>query len=430
MAPTVSRYGAMRGARLQGYDSIPAGIAAQLFWLNAEDGGEVRGLLYARGGEKTAVLISHPRSSYIRHYLIPYFLEAGFAVLGLECRFLNNDIFCIHELLLLDVAAGVKFLREERDYENVIGVGNSGGGSLLAFYQAEAQTAPPERLTTTPAGDRCDLNAYSMIPLDGCAMVGAHLGEGFLLMDAMDPSVIDEADPTAIDPELDMFDARNGYRGSAVSAKYSPEFVLRYRQAQRERVARIDAVARSHIEQQRSFGELADATNDSHPFKQRLQQRSVMTRYLIINRVEADLRFCDLSIEPSKRSVGSLESIRPEISNFSDTGGFGRVMSPRGWLSTWSGLSSRANLPGSLQKITVPVLFVIYTGDNGFFPGGERLCASAAISKDFSRKFLDLEHGGWPLEGGPYPKAGVECREGRRRAGEAVTAWMRARWPG
>ena len=155
-----------------------------------------------------------------------------------------------------------------------------------------------------------------------------------------------------------------------------------------------------------------------------------MVKYLLINRVEADLRFCDLSIEPSKRNLGSLESIRPEISNFSDSGGFGRVMSPRGWLSTWSGLSSRANLPQSLQKITVPILLVIYTGDNGFFPSGERLCAAAANSADFSTVSLDLEHGGWPLEGGPYPQPGEACRRGRRLAGEAVTSWMRSRWPG
>ena len=419
----------MRGARLQGYEAVPTGVNAEFVWLNAQDGGEARGLLYTRGRERTAVLITHPRSSYIRHYLIPYFLEAGYAVLGLECRFLNNDIFCIHELLLLDVAAGVHFLREERGFEKVISVGNSGGGSLLAFYQAQAETTPPGRVTKTPAGDNCDLNAYSMIPFDGCALVGAHLGEGLLLMDAMDPSVIDEADPAAVDPDLDMFDARNGYRGATVSARYSPEFVHRYRQAQRERVARIDAVAISHLGQQRAFGILARETGEDHPSKQHLEQRSVMTKYLIINRVEADLRFCDLSIEPSRRSLGSLESIRPEISNFSDTGGFGRIMSPRGWLSTWSGLSSRANLPKSLGKMTVPMLFVIYTGDNGFFPGSERLCASAVVSKDVSTVSLDLEHGGWPLEGGPYPKSGTECREGRRQAGQAVTDWMRARWP-
>ena len=430
MALAVSRYGTTRGVRLQGYDSIPAGVSTQLFWMNAQDGGEARGVLYARGGEKTAILITHPRSSYIRHYLIPYFLEAGYAVFGLECRYLNNDVFCIHELLLLDVAAAVRFLRNERGYEKIVGVGNSGGGSLLAFYQAEAETHPPARLTTTPAGDPCDLNAYEMIPLDGFAMVGAHLGEGLLLMDAMDPSVIDETDPTAIDPALDMFDPRNGYRGPDVSAQYSADFILRYREAQRARVARIDAAARSHLEQQRFFGVLADSTNEADSRKQKLLQKSVMTKYLVINRVEADLRFCDLSIEPSKRSLGSLESIRPDVSNFSDTGGFGRIMSPRGWLSTWSGLSSRANLPRSLRKIAMPVLFVIYTGDNGFFPGGTDLCTSAAISNDLSTVLLEVDHGGWPLEGGPYPKAGEHYREGRRRAGEAVTAWMKERYPG
>ena len=60
--------------------------------------------------------------------------------------------------------------------------------------------------------------------------------------------MVDEHDPFASDPELDMYDERNGYRtppepraatrrnGSSATAP-----------AQRARVARIDAIARRHM---------------------------------------------------------------------------------------------------------------------------------------------------------------------------------------
>ena len=57
-------------------------------------------------------------------------------------------------------------------------IGNSGGGSLYAFYLAQALTAPPDRLTTTPAGDPYDLNRFQLPGADGMVFLAAHLGEG------------------------------------------------------------------------------------------------------------------------------------------------------------------------------------------------------------------------------------------------------------
>ena len=47
---------------------------------------------------------------------------------------------------------------------------------------------------------------------DGVVFLAAHPGQGEVMLHGIDPSVIDEADPLAADPELDLFDLRNGFR--------------------------------------------------------------------------------------------------------------------------------------------------------------------------------------------------------------------------
>jgi hypothetical protein len=59
--------------------------------------------------------------------------------------------------------------------------------------------------------------------------------------------VVDEFDPLSVDPALDIYDERNGFREPPAWSEYNPEFVARYRAAQVERVRRIDGKARELI---------------------------------------------------------------------------------------------------------------------------------------------------------------------------------------
>ncbi len=83
--------------------------------------------------------MAHPRADFAHHYSIPFWVEAGFAAFAQNTRYLNNDSMMIHENLLLDLAAGIRFLREEQGFEQIVMLGNSGGGSLFSYYDAEAR---------------------------------------------------------------------------------------------------------------------------------------------------------------------------------------------------------------------------------------------------------------------------------------------------
>src|SRR5437870_14478 len=94
------------------------------------------------------------------------------------------------------------------------------------------KSRPPQNLPAVsqpPANDPPDLNQFDLPPLDGTVCMAAHEGEGIIFLHRADPAVVDEDDPLASDPSLDMYDPRNGYRPPPVSSKYSPEFIARYK---------------------------------------------------------------------------------------------------------------------------------------------------------------------------------------------------------
>jgi pimeloyl-ACP methyl ester carboxylesterase len=404
------------------YASIDPDVRQEALALEAEDGGLSSGILYTKGRHQTAVCFMHPKADMSRHYAIPALLDAGYAAFGQNSRWLNNDEMCVHENLLLDVAAGVRFLRS-RGFKHVVVCGNSGGGSLYAFYVAQSVTAAPNRLTHTPAGDPLDLNGFDLPPVDGYVNLAAHLGEGKILMQMIDPSVTDENDPLSCNPTLDPFRPENGYRHPPESSRYAADFVARYRAGQRARVERLDAIARAHLQRRRE----ARAAMAARDFAARGRAEqvgalrgAVSCRYMVVYRTEADVRAFDLSLDPSDRNAGSLFSYRPDLTNYMEFG-FARVQTPRAWLSTWSGLSSNADVACNAAKITVPSLVVYYTGDNAIFPSDARTAYAAIASSDKQIHAVPGDHYGFAV--------GTQDRRGAPIALTRVAEWLRERFP-
>ena len=308
---------------------------------------------------RTALIATHYNVDFTEHYAAPYFARRGLGFLGWNTRYRGAEDQFILEHALIDIGVGVRWLREEAAVERVVILGNSGGGSLMGAYQAEA-AAP-----TLAAGMRAAAaDALATLPgADLYVSLNAHKGRPEVLTDWMDASVVDELDPTQTDPTLDPFNPDHG-------PPYSAEFIARYRAAQKARNQRITDWAKA---------ELA-----------RVNAAGVPDILFPLYRVWADLRFMDPAIDPSDRPCPGCYRGHPREANRYP--GIGRANSLRTWLSMWSLETSKCQGGAQLAKIELPALVVQSTGDMGVFPSDARALHAALASEDKTLELIPGAH--------------------------------------
>ncbi|WP_051063483.1 alpha/beta hydrolase [Ilumatobacter nonamiensis] len=383
-----------------GYWPLPdddPGVAVQRepVRLVSPDGGLVRGVLWTPPVGtpwKTAVILSHPRGDFSVHYACPLLAAAGYAVLGFGTRYMNNDTDCLHEKCITDVqTAHDEMVR--RGAEAVVLLGNSGGGSLMAMANAELGIG------------------------DGWIGMAAHPGEGVFMLQVIDPSVADEGDPFSTVPELDMYHPDNGWRPWPEPCSYDPAWVDTYRAAQRDRVARLDAIAKASIADATAMVPTLKAMDGaSDPLAYRdARRRAVFTKYLTIYRTLADPAYLDLSIDPDDRALGSLFAFPDPFDANYGRGGLARTMTARGWLSTWSGLSSGAKLADTMPQVTVPTLLIHPTADTEIRVWQAEEIVAAAGAEDVT--YIEMKGALHYLEGD------------RPEALQHVADWLAKRFP-
>jgi hypothetical protein len=375
--------------------ATPAETVTTVHELETYDGAKVSGVLRVVPGARTVVALMHPRQDVTHHVLVPELLSRGVAVWTQGTRSVNNDIALVHEQALLDAAAGQVFLRD-RGFASVVTLGHSGGGTLFAFYQQQARLPAPKRIAVMPGGKPIDLAGADMPMPDGAIFMAPHPGQGALLQRLIDPSVTDEADPLSADPDLNPFSPANGFADPPTSSHYDPEFVTRYRAAQRARIERIDAVARERVAEAKAAGSRFKISGD--PADRRV---TLAPRVLTVYRTDADLRSVDLSIDPNDRPYGSLFGRRPDLTNYGLIG-FGRFTTPAAWLSTWSAVSTNADFLRCGPGVTAPTLFIELTGDQACFPDDARAMYQALGSTDKTfRRVRGTHFGGSVADGEP-----------------------------
>ncbi len=363
-------------------DDPEVAVQQQPVLMTGQFGATLRGILWTPPSGKwhTAIVLSHPRGDFSVHYMSPLLAAQGFAVLGFTTRYDNNDIDCLHDLAAADLATGMHWVRTHGP-QHVFALGNSGGGSLTALAVANG-----------------------LADIDGFIALAAHPGEGRFMLQAIDPSVTDESDPFSVDPALDMYNPANGWNPWPQPSHYDPAWLDTYRAAQKERVARIDAIATTaEHERTQARAALKNVEPGSAEWN-RIRRHAVHARYLTIYRTLADPAYLDLTIDPDDRQLGSVFAAPNPLDANYGFGGLARVMTTRGWLSTWSALSSPADLITNIAKITVPTLIVHPTGDTEIRLHQAHALRDAAGADDLT--YIELKNAPHYLEGHRVQAAG------------------------
>lgn len=288
----------------------------------------------------TAVMICHPTANFLGHYALPGLAARGYAGIGLTTRYVGNDTSLIMENCILDVSAMVGQLRS-LGYDRVVAVGNSGGASVVPYFQAQAEHPS----VTDPPGGGPDLTSADLVPADAIAMLNAHPSRARLCTEWLDPAIVDEHHPFDRDASLDMYDPANG-------PPFSDEFIERYRAAQVTRNRRISAWAEAQLEELRSPGHWPAGLDDMA---------------FVVQGTTADLRMLDGAIDPSDREVGTSLWGPPEIANLLPAG-IGRTCSLRSWINQWSIDHTLGDSLRWLPTVEAPVLVLNPTADTAVPP--------------------------------------------------------------
>jgi hypothetical protein len=270
------------GARTEAHTKVEiySGVArlARTVW-----GSEVK---IAGTHPTTALMICHPTANFLGHYALNGLAERGFGAVGFTTRYVGNDSTLIMESCLLDMGTMVEYLYAS-GYERVVLIGNSGGASIVPYYQSQAL----DPTVSTPAGGGPDLTTAGLRPVDAIIALNAHPSRSRLSTEWLDPSIHDELHPFDRDPALDMFHPDN-------TPPYSAEFIARYRAAQIARNRRIAAWCEQQLDWLANSGEAPPGLEDVA---------------FTIHGTGADLRFLDGNIDPSDRTIGARHAARGEL---------------------------------------------------------------------------------------------------------------------
>ena len=289
----------------------------------------------------TVLIAMHPVGAPGYLPIFSQLARSGHHVIACASRYSTGDAALQMENVVLDLAACVRDARQRLSYDKIVLVGWSGGGSLMAGYQAEAQNPIIE---CSAAGEETPLAGASLAPAEGLMLIASHRSRHHLLTGQLDASIVDERNPERKDARYDLYDP-----DSVEKPPYSQQYLNAYRELQLARNRRISAWAKEKLADLKAAGQCFD----EHCF--------------IVHGTMADPRWLDPTIEPNERKPNMTYMGEPRIVNNSPAG-LARYTCMRSWLSQWSFDDAQFDSVESGPRITVPSLVVTASADDACPP--------------------------------------------------------------
>jgi hypothetical protein len=316
---------------------------------------------------RVAIVNMHEDGNRLADIACTELVKRGFYVLCMNGRSDNNEALDFWNDLPVDVATGVKYLKETVKASKILLYGGSGGAPLMTFYQSVAQNGPAVCQGANkliPCG-----NELAGLPAaDGIILRDAHPGTAVNTLRSLNPSVQRDDKPDQILAALDPFNPKNGFNASGASS-YPSEFKERYFKAQ---AVRMNRLVDSALAKLRSITAGKYYYNDDDAF---VIHKSEGNRL-----AEMDLTIHPGTLKPHKLLkndgtivMGTIKSVRvPSPKNAQRTKSFhegSKFLTLKSFLGTRAirakhsmddidYCSNNNSTPCHLQKITVPILIL------------------------------------------------------------------------
>jgi hypothetical protein len=282
---------------------------------------------------------------------------------------------------ILDAKLAMTYLRTVAGIKKVVLFGHSGGATLMTGYQYIAEGGVkacqgPEKI------NKCPDTLAGLPAADGIVLPDSNWGNAEMMLFSVDPAVVSETDGMTLNPELDMYNPRNGF--NAAGSSYSKEFIRKFLSAEAQRYNRLIMTAQARVA---ALDARTGNYVDDEPFI--IPGASGLGPN---NKLYAqDVRLLSRSLKPWQllKADGSsttqiIQSVRPPKNPRSMTGSYGLASlktSVRDFLASsairvdddfyydessvhgvhWN--SSYASPPGNVEGISVPLLAMGMTGN-------------------------------------------------------------------
>jgi pimeloyl-ACP methyl ester carboxylesterase len=342
-----------------------------------------QGLLYqpTAPGQKSriGIIVMHSDLNYTTFPACTQLSKRGYRVL---CVNKSSPPGASLDRTLSDLKQAVTFLRGRPGITKVVLLGHSGGATLMSAYQYIAENGV-QACQGAEKIAKCPGNLAGLPAADGLMLVDSNWGNAEMTLLSLDPAVSADDNGVTLNPDLDNFNAKNGFVAGGDS-NYSAAFIQKFQRAAaarereltqtaQERVAAIEAGKGRYTDDEPftvAGGSQFQNNNRLFPQDTRLLSHTVKAWPLlhadgsVTTEIVHSVRLPESNTKSPTPSMnqGAVETtVRTFLTNYairvSDDFGFDEdSMHGVDWTSTYS------SPPGNVQSIHVPLLVMGMTG--------------------------------------------------------------------
>jgi pimeloyl-ACP methyl ester carboxylesterase len=328
-----------------------------------------------------AILAEHSALDYLTHSSCTELSKRGYRVFCVnnsndKARSFNDGSF---DRVMLETKKAMEYLRKYPGVTKIVLWGHSGGASVMTAYQDTAQNGVAACQEAAKIY-KCPDSLAGLPPADGIILGDANWGIANDVLTAIDPSIGLDSGMKSVDPDLDMFNAKNGF--NAAGSHFSPDFIRKFLAAQGkrnnqlvdlalERAAAIKAGKGSYSDDEMFVipgalftqnklytSDLGLLAHTQKPWPLLHKDGSTTTEIVHSVRVPTTTANTSHSLLGAALKTTVLGYLSTYAIRVSNDYGYGEETAETGVI--WR--SSRGSNPGNVEGITVPFLTMAMTG--------------------------------------------------------------------